>query len=45
MTIVIQTYSDLRLNGYGLAYHCWRCQRWSDVDLAAIVAAGRGGQV
>jgi len=42
--IQIATYADLHRHGYSIAYHCWRCQRWSDVDLAAIVTAGRGGQ-
>lgn len=42
--IEIAPYTDLYRAGYSLAYHCWRCRRWSDIDLAAIIAAGRGGQ-
>lgn len=44
MVIALQTYADLHRNGCSLAYHCWNCQRWSNVDLAAIFAAGRSGQ-
>jgi hypothetical protein len=41
--MLIETYADRRREGYTLAYHCWRCRRWSDVDLATIISAGRGG--
>ena len=38
--MLIQTFRDLLYHGFTLAFHCWRCQRWSEADLAAIVGAG-----
>jgi hypothetical protein len=43
--ITIQTYADLLEHGLTLAYHCQPCQRWVDVDLASLVAAGRGDDI
>ncbi|MDA0231054.1 MAG: hypothetical protein O3B21_12810 [Proteobacteria bacterium] len=36
--ISLETLADLAKARYGLAAHCWRCNRWHDFDIAELVA-------
>lgn len=40
--IVIATVDDHLQHGYTLAVHCWRCNKWHDVDLEGLSRQGRG---
>jgi len=33
----LETLSDLAKARYGLAAHCWRCERWHDFDIDELV--------
>ncbi len=39
-----ETFADLLKHDLALAYHCQPCGRWRDVDLRALVRAGRGDE-
>jgi hypothetical protein len=34
----LETFADLAKAHYGLAAHCWRCNRWHDFDVSELVA-------
>jgi len=34
--IVLSTFGSLARHGYEMSVHCWRCQRWVEIDLAAF---------
>jgi hypothetical protein len=36
--LALDTLADLDKARYGLAAHCWRCERWHDFDIAEFVA-------
>jgi hypothetical protein len=36
-TLSLNTLADLDNAHYGLAAHCWRCERWHDFDIAEFV--------
>jgi hypothetical protein len=37
-TLFLETLADLAKARYGLAAHCWRCNRWHDFDIAEFVS-------
>lgn len=43
--MLTQTFADLLDHGLQPAFHCWRCSRWTEADLARIVASGRRDEV
>jgi len=34
--IVLSTFSSLARHGYRMSVHCWQCERWVGIDLAAL---------
>lgn len=44
LMIVLDTFAALLECDHALAAFCPACQRWSDLDLARLVASGRGGE-
>jgi hypothetical protein len=40
--ITLAALTDLLQHNHGLGAYCPGCQRWADLDLARLVAQGRG---
>ena len=36
--VILETFGSLAHHGFEVSVHCWRCQRWAEIDLGAVPA-------